>query len=170
MSSTSTSARHRGTDRTSGPTVWWALIPFLLAVALAAGLGGAASSSAGSEYESLDQPFFAPPSWLFGPVWTVLYVAIGVAGWLAWRRTGVDAATGWWAGQLVLNAAWTPIFFGAGAYGWALVEIVALLAAITVTIVMFRARSRAAAWLMVPYLGWVAFATALNASIWWLNR
>ncbi len=70
----------------------------------------------------------------------------------------------------MLNAAWTPIFFGAGTYGWALVEIAALLAAISVTIVLFRNRSRAAAWLMVPYLGWVAFATALNASIWWLNR
>lgn len=170
MASTATDPRHRVTDRPTERSIWWVLAAFLVATAVAAGLGGAASSSAGSEYESLELPFFAPPSWLFGPVWSVLYVAIGVAGWLAWRRTGVDVATGWWVGQLVLNAAWTPIFFGAGAYGWALVEIAALLVAISVTIALFRNRSRAAAWLMVPYLGWVAFATALNASIWWLNR
>lgn len=147
-----------------------ALVLFAAAVALAAGHGGVAASGSAQEYRSLDQPAFAPPSWLFGPVWTVLYALVAVAGWLSWRVSGVDAATGWWVVQLVLNALWTPLFFGAGAYGWALVEICFLLAAIVATIVVVRRRSRLGAWLLAPYLAWVGFASVLNASIWWLNR
>lgn len=149
---------------------WWVLAVFGAAVALAAGLGGLAAAGSAAEYRELDQPFFAPPSWVFGPVWTVLYVLIAVAGWLSWRAAGIDAATGWWVAQLVLNAAWTPIFFAAGAYGWALVEILVLLAVLAVTVVVIRRRSTTAAALMAPYVAWVAFATLLNASIWWLNR
>jgi tryptophan-rich sensory protein len=164
--STRSTARERG----EGARPWLALLVFAVAVGLAAGLGGAAAGSAGSEYASLEQPPFAPPSWLFGPVWTVLYVGIAVAGWLSWRAAGVDAAIAWWVVQLVLNAAWTPIFFGAGEYGWALVEIGFLLVAVVATIVVVRRRSRLGAWLLVPYLVWVGFASVLKASIWWLNR
>ena len=160
------------TDHARMPSArgWLGLVPFAIAVSVAAGLGGLAASSASAEYAALDQPFFAPPSWLFGPVWTVLYAMVAIAGWLTWRRTGVDAATWWWAGQLALNAAWTPIFFGAGAYGWALVEISLLLVALVVTIALTRTRSTAATWLLTPYLAWVTFAAVLNGSIWWLNR
>lgn len=149
---------------------WVALALFGLAVAVAASLGGLAAAGSAQEYRSLDQPPFAPPSWVFGPVWTVLYVLIAVAGWLSWRAAGVDSATGWWGAQLVLNAAWTPIFFAAGEYGWALVEILVLLAVLGVAVAALRRRSTAAAWLMAPYVAWVGFATLLNASIWWLNR
>lgn len=148
---------------------WVALVPFLLAVALVAGVGGWAAGSAGETYRNLELPAFAPPSWLFGPVWTVLYIAIAVAAWLVWRADGWSSALTWWTVQLVLNAAWTPLFFGAGRYGIALVDIVVLLVAISATIVAFHRTSRTAAWLMVPYLAWVAFATALNAAILVLN-
>ncbi len=158
------------TSRWSRPRSLLALLGFLAAVAVAAGLGGVAAGSAGSQYQRLDQPPFAPPSWLFGPVWTVLYVLVAVAAWLVWRREGWGLALGAWVVQLVLNAAWTPLFFGAGLYGVALVEIVLLLVAVVATTVLFAPRSRPAALLMAPYLAWVAFASLLNASIWWLNR
>ena len=122
-----------------------------------------------AEYQGLEQPSWAPPSWLFGPVWTVLYVLIAVAGWLVWRRTGWSAALTVYAVQLVLNAAWTPIFFGFGRYGLALVDIVVLWALIGVTIALFRPVSRAAAAMLLPYWAWVTFATALNAWIWRAN-
>ena len=147
-----------------------ALAAFGAAAAAAALLGGLAAGSASSAHARLDQPAFAPPSWVFGPVWTVLYVGIAVAGWLTWRAAGrVDRATVAWGVQMVLNAAWTPLFFGAGLYGVALVEIVVLAGTIVLTMVLAARRSRVAAWLLAPYLAWVCFATALNASIWWLN-
>lgn len=157
--------------RTAPPTAtpWLALLGFLAAVAVAAGLGGVAAASAGSTYAALDRPSFAPPAGVFGPVWTVLYVMIAVAGWLTWRQVGWDRSLTAWAVQLVLNAAWTPLFFGADRYGLALVEIVVLLLAVLVTTALFWTRRRVAALLMAPYVGWVAFATALNAAIWHLN-
>ena len=157
------------TSPTSNPTPWLAMIGFLVAVGVAAGLGGLAASSAGSTYDALEQPAFAPPAWVFGPVWTVLYVMIAVAGWLVWRRVGWDRSLTAWAVQLVLNAAWTPLFFGADRYGLALVEIVVLLVAVAVTLALFWTRRRVAALLMAPYAAWVGFATALNAAIWHLN-
>ncbi|QZY29741.1 TspO/MBR family protein [Nocardioides coralli] len=148
----------------------WAALPgFLLAVAVAAGLGGWAAGSAPETYRELELPGFAPPSWLFGPVWTVLYVAIAVAAWLVWRRDGWTRSLTLWVVQLVLNAAWTPLFFGLGLIGWALVDIVVLLVAVAVTTALFRRTSTAAALLLVPYLAWVGFATLLNAAIWQLN-
>ncbi|MBZ5740272.1 TspO/MBR family protein [Nocardioides mangrovi] len=147
-----------------------ALVVFLLAVAAVAGVGGLAAANASDTYDRLELPAFAPPSWLFGPVWTVLYVLIAVAGWLVWRQVGVDRAMAAYAVQLVLNACWTPLFFAGDWYGAALVEIVVLVAAVVVTIGMFWRRQRAAAYLLLPYAAWVGFATALNASIWWLNR
>lgn len=153
----------------SGAKSWLALAAFGAAVAVAAGLGGLAAGSAASTYQSLDRPFFAPPSWLFGPVWTVLYVMIAAAGWLAWRAVGWDRSLTLYAVQLVLNAGWTPLFFAGDRYGLALVEIVVLLGTIVATIALFWRRSRPASWLLVPYAAWVGYATALNASIWWLN-
>ena len=106
---------------------------------------------------------------MFGPVWTVLYIAIAVAGWLVWRRVGWGPALAVYAVQLALNAAWTPLFFGAGAYGLALVEILVMWLAIGATVVLFWRVSRPAALLLVPYWAWVTFATALNFAIWRLN-
>ncbi|WP_234327623.1 TspO/MBR family protein [Streptomyces sp. NRRL F-2664] len=127
---------------------------------------------AGKVYEALDRPGWAPPAWLFGPVWTALYATIGIAAWLVWRhpdRDRVRTALIWWSLQLALNLVWTPLFFAARQYGLALLDIVLLLAALSMTIVRFRRLSLPAALLLVPYLLWVAFASALNASIWQLN-
>src|SRR5690349_23740704 len=151
---------------TTAPAVhrpsWWGLLPFAAAVSAAALIGGLGVAGTAAEYRNLDQPSWAPPSWLFGPVWTVLYAMIAVAGWLVWRRTGWNRALTVYAVQLVLNALWTPIFFGFGRYGLALVDIVAMSLLIGATIFLFRPISRAAAWLLVPYWAWVTFATALN--------
>lgn len=146
-----------------------ALAGFGLASAAAAAVGGIAAAGAGQEYQQLEQPSWAPPSWVFGPVWTVLYASIAIAGWLAWRRARWGPALWAFAVALVLNALWTPLFFGAGEYGLALVEIVAMWLAIGVTVVLFWRVSRPAALLMLPYWAWVTFATALNLAIWRLN-
>ncbi|MDQ6526658.1 TspO/MBR family protein [Nocardioides sp. LHD-245] len=155
---------------TSGPARdVLALLPFVAAVAAVAVLGGLAAGSSAQTYRALDLPPFAPPSWLFGPVWTVLYVMIAVAGWLAWRAGAGVPGLAAWVAQLLLNLAWTPLFFAADRYGWALVDIAALLVAIVAVIALFARVSRAAAWLLAPYLLWVGFATALNAAIVILN-
>ena len=148
---------------------WLTLVPFLLAVAVAAGVGGLAAAGSQATYRALELPPYAPPSWLFGPAWTVLYVMIGVAGWLLWRAGGWDRVMWLWVVQLVLNLLWTPLFFAADLYTVALVEIVVLAASIALLVVWSWHRSRVAAWLLVPYLGWVCFATALNAGIVVLN-
>jgi tryptophan-rich sensory protein len=153
------------TDRRS----WVGLLPFLAAVLAVALLGGLAAGNASDTYRALDLPVFAPPSWLFGPVWSVLYLMIGVAGWLVWRERGWCRALTAWAVQLLLNLFWTPLFFGLGEVGLALLDIGLLLGAVVVTIVLSWRISRPAAWLLVPYLLWVGFATALNAGIWLLN-
>lgn len=145
------------------------LLPFLLAVVVVAAVGGLAAGNASAQYADLQQPAFAPPPWLFGPVWTVLYLMIGIAGWWLWRAAGWGAALTWWVVQLVLNLAWTPLFFAADLLGWALVDIVALLVAVITTIALSWRPSRRAALMLVPYLAWVGFATALNAAIWHLN-
>ena len=148
------------------------LAAFGLAAAAAAVTGSLAAISAADRYGALVQPAWAPPTWLFGPVWTLLYATIAVAGWLVWRKdgwTGARTALTVFAVQLVLNALWTPLFFGAGLFGVAFVEIVLLLLSIVATIVLFARHSRPAAGLLVPYLAWVTFASALNLAIWLLN-
>jgi tryptophan-rich sensory protein len=156
-------------DVATRPHRWPALAPFAVAVVIAAAIGGLGVAGAAAEYQSLRQPSWAPPSWLFGPVWTVLYALIAVAGWLVWRRTGWDRALTVYSVQLVLNAIWTRIFFGIGRYGLALADIIVLWVAIGATVWLLRPVSRVAAWLLVPYWAWVTFATALNAAIWFAN-
>ncbi|MFT9792460.1 TspO/MBR family protein [Mycobacteroides abscessus subsp. abscessus] len=137
----------------------------------AAGVGGLASANAAAQYGVLAQPSWAPPAWVFGPVWTVLYVLMGVAAWLVWRtRPPVPASALTAYGiQLVLNALWTPLFFGLGWRGAALAEIAVLWIALLVTIALFWVRSRAAAVLLLPYLVWTTFAACLNFAVWQLN-
>lgn len=148
---------------------WLVLVAFLAAVTVAAGLGAWGVRGTTAEYASLEQPAWAPPSWLFGPVWTVLYVMIAIAGWLVWQRVGWGPALTVWTAQLVLNAVWTPLFFGAGQYGLAFLDIVVLWLLIVATVALFRRVSRVAALLLVPYLIWVTYASALNLAIWRLN-
>ncbi|ACZ84899.1 TspO/MBR family protein [Streptosporangium roseum] len=151
------------------PRRWAGLPVFAVALVLVAVVGSLSAVNAGGEYLALERPPWAPPQWLFGPAWTVLYIMIAISGWLAWSARGWTPALGVYAAQLVLNAAWTPLFFGAGRYGLAFAEIVVLWAAIAATIVLFRRISRVAAWLLVPYLLWVTYAASLNFAIWRLN-
>ncbi|MEO3746724.1 TspO/MBR family protein [Plantactinospora sp. B5E13] len=160
---------HTPSRRRTPARSWLVLLGFLLAVAVTAAIGGLGVQGTTEEYQNLRQPSWAPPSWLFGPVWTVLYVLIAVSGWLYWRRAGFDRALVVYAAQLVLNAIWTPLFFGAGRYGLAFADIVVLWLLIGLTVVLFGRRSRPAAWLLLPYWAWVTFAAALNFTIWQLN-
>ena len=148
------------------------LCGWLVAAFLAAAVGAAASIEARAFYAELAQPPWAPPGWVFGPVWTVLYAAMGVAAWLVWRERGFRGARGALAlflAQLVLNALWSWLFFGwrlgAAAFG----EILLLWLAILATLVAFWRVRAAAGALLVPYLLWVGFAAALSWRIWRLN-
>jgi tryptophan-rich sensory protein len=127
----------------------------------------------GEWFAGLAKPWFNPPGWLFGPVWTVLYVCIAVAGWRVWNGDGKVDRKGvvmklWWV-QMGLNFLWTPVFFGAHQIGLALVVIVGLLAVIVGFIVAAWRKEAVAAWLFVPYAGWVGFASVLNGAIWGMN-
>jgi tryptophan-rich sensory protein len=138
-----------------------------------AAIGGLVTAgSVDGWYPTLTKPSFNPPDWVFGPVWTVLYIAMGMSGWLVWKRAGFAGAR-WTIGlflvQLALNLIWTVLFFGLHAPGLAFVEIFILLAAIAGTMRAFAAVDRRAGWLLAPYLAWVAFASLLNGAIWWLN-
>ncbi|WBQ08227.1 TspO/MBR family protein [Kribbella sp. CA-293567] len=146
------------------------LAGFLAAVAVAAVVGAVGVQGTTDTYRQLEQPAWAPPSWLFGPVWTVLYAMIAVSGWLVWRQVGWSRELVPYGVQLVLNALWTPLFFGSGLRGLALVDIVLLWLGIAWTVWVFRKVRPVAAALLLPYWAWVSFATALNASIWYLNR
>ena len=125
-------------------------------------------------YEGLAKPALNPPSWVFGPAWTTLYLLMGIAAFLVWRmgweRKDVRAALGIFGVQLFLNAIWSIIFFGLKNPGWAFVEIIFLWLAIVATIIAFSKISRLAVWLLVPYILWVSFAGYLNYSIWTLNQ
>ncbi len=126
-------------------------------------------SPPGDWYASLNKPSWNPPGWLFGPVWTLLYLMMATAAWLVWTRCGWGKALGFYGIQLVLNAAWTPIFFGAHQLGWALMDIIAMWMAILVTMVAFFRVCKVAGGLMVPYFGWVSFAMVLNYTLWRMN-
>ncbi len=149
---------------------WLAFAGWLLLCFAAATFGGLFMP--GEWYASLKKPSWNPPGWVFAPVWSALYTMMAVAAWLVWRRGG-------WAAQrrvltlflvqLALNAAWTPLFFGLRWPGMAFAEILLLWLAIAATLIGFRSVSRAAGWLLAPYLAWVSFAAFLNFALWRLN-
>jgi len=123
-------------------------------------------------YATLRKPPWTPPNWLFGPVWTALYLGMAVAAWLVWRQAGFSPARlplTLFALQLVLNVAWSGIFFGLRLPGAAFLEVVLLWLFILSTATAFWPVSRTASWLLVPYLTWVTYAAALNAAIWRMN-
>jgi tryptophan-rich sensory protein len=143
-----------------------------LCFAVAAAGGAVTATSVETWYAGLAKPPFNPPDWVFGPVWTALYLMIAVAGWRVWRRRGESGAwlaLGAWGLQLSLNLSWSMLFFGARMIGAALVEIAVLLAAILITAALFWRIDRIAGVLLVPYAAWVGFATVLNAALWRLN-
>jgi benzodiazapine receptor len=148
------------------------LAGWILATFVTGGIGAFASVSAASFYGELSQPSWAPPAWLFGPVWSMLYVLMGIAAWLVWREHGFrGAATALklFVAQLFANALWTWIFFVWQQGALSLAEIVALWLLIASTLVAFWRLHKLAGLLLVPYLAWVSFATALTASLWQLN-
>jgi len=159
------------------------LIVCLAIVFAAAAVGGAATSASVSPddggpswYAEIAKPSWTPPAWLFGPVWTALYILMAVSAWLVWRQRpvappgAVNIAITLFLAQLVLNALWSVVFSGLRRPGWAFAEILALEAALLATIgVFFRIRP-AAAVLLVPYAAWVGFAACLNGAIWRLSR
>jgi tryptophan-rich sensory protein len=136
-------------------------------------LGGwATSSSVSSWYPTLVKPSFNPPSYLFGIVWPILYLAMGIAAWLCWREGGFAARSTpllWFLAQLALNALWSFLFFGLQSPRAGLVGILLLDGVVAWTVLWFLSVRPWAGLLLVPYLGWILFATAVNAGIWYLN-
>ena len=150
-----------------------ALAGFLVASLLVAGLGGFASAAnVTGWYATADKAPWSPPNGVFGPVWTILYAAMALAAWLVWRKrtAGTRQAMVVYAIQLALNLTWTPVFFalypalGTAALWLGLAIIVALVAAVTVTVLHFGPISRMAGLLLLPYISWLVFAASLN---WW---
>lgn len=152
---------------------WIGLICLLVLCFGAAGIGGAVTTpNIGGWYATLTKPSWNPPNWIFGPVWTALYLMMALAAWLVWRQAGWPGAkvplTAFGV-QLVLNILWSCLFFGLKNPGLAFCEVLLLWLAIAVTAVAFWGRSKVAGMLFVPYLAWVTFAAVLNFTIWRLN-
>jgi tryptophan-rich sensory protein len=152
----------------------FALFGFLVVAFVAGGIGSAATfENVRSWYPSLQKPHWTPPNWLFGPVWTCLYVAMAIATWRVWRKAGTAAARIeilLYLAQITLNLLWSILFFGLRSPLLGLIDIVALWTLLFTLQLRYLRRDQIAALLWLPYLLWVSFATALNAAIWWLNR
>ena len=149
-----------------------ALVLSIAVTGLAAFGAAYASRTSAAFYAVLDKPSWAPPAWLFGPVWSVLYVLMAVAAWRVWRASGLSrarGAVGMYLLQLALNALWTWLFFVWRDGPWATFEVVALWASIVATIIAFTKHDRPASLLLVPYLAWVSFASALTIAVWQRN-
>jgi len=150
---------------------WLALMGWV-ALSLVAGSAGSVVSGPDAWYQALDKPSWTPASWLFGPVWTTLYILMGVAVWLVWRQPETrfrNGAIALYLIQLALNAVWSFIFFGWHWIGLAFADILILWLAIAATIGVFARIRRLAGMLMLPYLAWVSYAAALNGAIWLRN-
>ena len=148
------------------------LVGWLIATFAAGSVGAFASARAATFYGRLSQPSWAPPAWLFGPVWSVLYLCMAVAAWLVWRERGFKGARlALWLFviQLVANAIWTWLFFVLHAGALSMAEILVLWLLIAATVFKFWPVHRVAALLLLPYLAWVSFASALTLALWRLN-
>jgi tryptophan-rich sensory protein len=151
-------------------------IIILIAVCLGIGYASSIVTQTGIEtwYPTIEKPSFNPPNWLFGPVWTALYICIAVAGGIIWDKIDTHPlakkALLFFAIQLLLNSLWSFLFFGLKNPLIALIEIILLLLIIYETYMLFSKINKVAGYLFIPYLLWVSFAMFLNGSIWWLNR
>jgi tryptophan-rich sensory protein len=158
---------------TSPKHAWIGLIVLIILCFGIAALGGLTTTpSIPNWYAGLAKPTWTPPGWIFGPVWSILYLSMAVAAWLVWRKSGLQGAAmpmAFFAIQLFFNAAWSWLFFGLHNCGAAFIDILLLWTAIAATTVAFWRRSLLAGLLFVPYLGWVSFAAVLNFAIWRLN-
>ncbi len=146
---------------------WITLIIFLIITAGAASFG--ATNQPGKFYDDLRKPSWNPPAWLFGPVWTILYIMIAIAGWLVWRQTGLSVVLGVWAVQILLNALWSVVAFRFNRLDYAFYNIAALWLSIILFMVLAWPVDRIATYLFMPYLLWVSFASWLNLTLWRLN-
>jgi benzodiazapine receptor len=150
------------------------LVLFLAVCFAAAGLGAIVTGSSVNDwYPALRKPSWNPPAWIFGPVWTVLYLMMAIAAWLVWDKVGFkggSVALGLFALQLVFNALWAPLFFGLRSPRAGLADIIPLWFAILAALVSFWRVSPFAGALLIPYWLWVSFATILNFTIWKMNR
>lgn len=154
------------------------IVKGIIAIAIPLLVGGASGfftvTGVESWYQTIQKPSWNPPNWVFGPVWTTLYIMMGIAFFLVWKEDTSEElkkiAIALFAVQLILNFFWSFIFFNLQQPGWALVEIIAMWFFILLTIFAFAQVNKTAAWLLVPYISWVSFATILNYSIWQLNR
>ncbi|MGZ9811711.1 TspO/MBR family protein [Pseudoroseicyclus sp. H15] len=150
------------------PRNWLSLALFIIVVVGVGSLIGVFTAP-DDWYAALDKPFFNPPNWLFGPVWTVLYICVGVAGWRTWQRAPRSGRMGLWGAQLVVNWFWSPVFFSLHLL-WPALAVIALMWVLIVAFIWQSWRTdRVAAWLFVPYLAWVSFASLLNLSLAILN-
>lgn len=149
------------------------IVAVLIPLIVGATSGFFTVTGVGSWYQTINKPSWNPPGWIFGPVWTSLYIMMGIALFLVWRaevNPGVKKkAIVLFSIQLLLNFSWSFIFFNQQQIGWALVEIIILWVFILLTIFAFGKINPAAAWLLVPYISWVSFATILTYTIWKLN-
>lgn len=141
---------------------------FFIAIIVVATAASGAVFKPGEWYDNLDKPTWTPPKLAFPLVWTCLYIMIGYAGWLVWV-TGEAVLFAIWLGQLVLNGAWSWVFFGRHAMRWALVDLLGLLALIVLFIALSWFTIPLAAWLFLPYAAWVCLAGALNWSVLRMN-
>ncbi len=152
---------------------WLSLLPFVVVCFGAAGIGSRFTrASVNTWYPQLQRPQWTPPNWIFGPVWTCLYLMMAISAWLVWRASGwayARFALSLFAIQLVLNVLWSIIFFGMRKVGPAFAEILLLWMMIIATAVAFYPISLLAAWLLIPYILWVVFASYLNFRIWQMN-
>ncbi|MGB3006227.1 MAG: TspO/MBR family protein [Chitinophagaceae bacterium] len=150
------------------------IISLAIPLAIGATSGFFTVSGVESWFQTINKPTWNPPNWIFGPVWTTLYVMMGIAFFIIWkseiRSELKKSAIVLFAVQLVLNFFWSFIFFNQHEIGWALVEIIVMWFFILFSIFAFGNISKTAAWLMVPYISWVSFATILNYTIWQLNK
>jgi len=170
-------AARQHTTAARQPAHWGALVAWLALVAVAGALGAIASRDAASFYGGLAKPAWAPPGWVFGPVWTALYLLMGVAAWLVWRERPTTPAGGasrrrglaLFVAQLALNALWTWLFFAWRQGAAALAEVLLLWLAVALTIGYFSRVRRSAAWCLAPYLAWTTFAMALTWAVWQRN-
>ena len=157
-----------------GAVAQGAALVLLLAVCFSlAGLGGAITAeTVNGWYQTLEKPWFTPPDPVFGIVWTVLYGLMAISAFVVWRRAGVRQVKGAWllfATQLALNLLWSALFFGQQRIGLALIDAGLLVVLVAATAAAFARVSRAAAWLLAPYIAWGCFAVVLNGAIWMAN-
>jgi translocator protein len=154
------------------------IIKLIIAIAIPLAIGALGSyftmPAVNGWYQTINKPSWNPPNWIFAPVWTTLYVLMGIAFYLVWKSgnnsTTKRIAISFFIVQLALNSLWSVIFFNQRQLGWAFAEIILLWLFILFTIFAFANINKTAAWLLVPYISWVSFATILNYTIWQLNK